>query len=269
MELSPKTNNPFEHNFYKRAQLADQMTVSGYINEAYTLATASLDALAEIWMNDFPDDKQDLEIEFRGKVPSSIRLARLFKKFLPSDSLASRVAVICFAEDWKFYYPEDAAIADRLLTRRMGDDPDERIRAYEMPKAHLDVSRDELVRECPELSTRSDLLNLVEEYEYGALLYTLYRCPLVHLGTSSSRTHGFTRGEEVWYCGSSNENDDRLAISFGPNLVTRWLRGIASGYVQTCLNKCVSPAKNLDARARHEHRFRSRWNEISKASHTS
>ncbi|MEM1292487.1 MAG: hypothetical protein AAGH67_13540 [Cyanobacteria bacterium P01_H01_bin.162] len=270
MASSPKTNNPFEHYFYKRAQLADHLANSGCLIDAYTLATASLDAIAEIWMHDFPQDNQNLKSELGvEKVPSSIRLARLFKKFIPSDSLASRVAVICFAEDWKLHHPEDAAIADSLLIKRMGDDPDPRIRDYEMPKAYLDVSRDELSRECPELAARSDLFDLSEHYEYGALLYTFYRCPLVHIGLTSNRTHGFTRGEEVWYCGSSDDNDNRLAIGFGPNLVTRWLRSVASGYVQVCIDKCVSPAQNLDAGADHETRFKRRWSKITKVSNAS
>jgi hypothetical protein len=229
-----------------------------------TLATASLDSIAEIWMHDFPCDSQRLERELGGKIPSSIRLARLFKTFIPGDALASRVAVICFAEDWKLHNPEDSVIADRLLDRRMGDSPYEGLRDYQRPTAYLDVSRDELSHECPELANRSDLFKLLEEYEYGSLLYTFYRCPLLHTGNISSRATGHTKGEEALYCASLDSTDDRHGIGFSPNLVTRWLRGVASGYVQMCIDQGVSPGQNLDTGADHEIRFRSRWSKISK-----
>jgi hypothetical protein len=76
MTFNPVSNDPFEHYFYKRAQLADDMTASGFALDAYTLATASLDTLAEIWFNDFPDTKQKLEKELGGTVPSGINLSR-------------------------------------------------------------------------------------------------------------------------------------------------------------------------------------------------
>jgi hypothetical protein len=164
-------------------------------------------------------------------VPSSIRLARLLKNFASNDPDASKVAVVCFAEDWKYYRPQDAQIADQLLSRRLSDSPYEFIRSHQPPKSYLDVSRDELIQECPDLKTNPRLFGLLEEYEYGALLYTFYRCPLVHLATGSRRAHGFTRGEEIMYYWSFYE-DGRITISFGPNLVTRWLRNVVSQQFQ-------------------------------------
>ena len=199
MTFTPVSNDPFEHYFYRRAQLADDMAASGSVVDAYTLATASLDALAEIWFNDFPDFKRKLESELGGSVPSSIRLARLLKNFVSDDPRVSKVAVVCFAEDWKYYRPQDAHIAEQLLSKRLSNNSNEFLRSHELPKSYLDVSRDELVQECPDLATRSGLFDLLEEYEYGSLLYTFYRCPLVHLATGSRRTHGFTRGEEIMY----------------------------------------------------------------------
>lgn len=262
MIFTPVSNDPFEHYFYKRAQLADDMAASGSTVDAYTLATASLDALAEIWFNDFPDVKRQLESELGGSVPSSIRLARLLKNFVSNDPRVSKVAVVCFAEDWKYYRPQDAHIADQLLSKRLSNNPDEFLRSHELPKSYLDVPRDELAQECPDLLTRHGLFDLLEEYEYGSLLYTFYRCPLAHLATGSRRTHGFTRGEEIMYYWSSYD-DDRITISFGPNLVTRWLRNVVSGYVQSCQEKGIVPAENLDAGTSQEKRFKRRWNRLT------
>ncbi len=262
MIFTPVSNDPFEHYFYKRAQLADDMATSGSVVDAYTLATASLDALAEIWLKDFPNDKRNLEKELGGNIPSSIRLARLLKKFASNDPHSRKVAVVCFAEDWKHYRPQDAHIAERLLSKRLSDNPNEFLRAYELPKSYLDVSRNELAHECPELTTRQDIFALAEEYEYGALLYTFYRCPLVHLATGSRRTHGFTRKEEIMYYWSSY-GDNRITISFGPNLVTRWLRNAVSGYVQSCQQVGIVPADNLDAGTNQEERLKRRWNKLT------
>src|SRR4028118_1825356 len=145
MTFNPISSNPFEHYFYIRAQLADDMASSGHVADAHTLATASLDALAEIWLHDFPDIKKKLEIELGGTIPGSIRLARLLKQFVINDARVSKVAVVCFAEDWKNNRPQDAQIADQLLSRRISDEP------RELPRAYLDVSRTELAQECSEL----------------------------------------------------------------------------------------------------------------------
>ena len=258
MTFTPVSNDPFEHYFYKRAQLADDMAASGSIVDAYTLATASLDALAEIWFNDFPDVKRKLESELGGNVPSSIRLARFLKNFVSADPRVSKVAVVCFAEDWKYHRPRDAHIADQLLSKRLSDNPN----SHELPKSYLDVSRDELAQECPDLATRPCLFDLLEEYEYGSLLYTFYRCPLVHLATGSGRIHGFARGEEIMYYWSSHKGD-RITIGFGPNLFTRWLRSVVSGYVQSCQKEGIIPADNLDAGTSQEERFKRRWNRLT------
>src|SRR6476469_6004857 len=166
MTFYPTSSNPFEHYFYERAQLADEMADRGHVTDSYTLSTASLDALAEIWLNDFPATKQKLESEVGGTIPASIRLTRFLKQFLPNDPRVSKMAVVCFAQDWKHYRPQDVQIADQLLNRRVSNDPDEFLRAHEPPKSYLDVSRAELAEECAELSSRPDLFNLAEEYEY-------------------------------------------------------------------------------------------------------
>jgi hypothetical protein len=261
MTFTPVSNDPFEHYFYKRAQLADDLATSGFLEDARILSAASLDALAEIWLNDFPDEKRNLESELGGRVPSSIRLARFLKKFSPNDPRVRKVAVICFAEDWKHYIPRDASIADRLLIKRLSNESDEFLRAHEMPKSYLDVSRDDLLRECPELNTHPDLFALMEEYEYGALLYTFYRCPLVHFSTHSKRIHGFARGQEISYKYSYDE-DNRITIGFGSDLITNWLRNAVSGYVQLCQQASIVPADNLDAGTSQELRFKKRWNRL-------
>jgi hypothetical protein len=191
------TTYPFEHYFYKQAQLADEIVASGSVSAAYTLATSSLDALAEIWLHDFPEVEEKFKQEFHGKVPASIRLARLLKQFIPNDPCVSKVAVVCFAEDWKHYLPQDSNIADQLLSKRINQD--HTVGEDEFPRTFLDKSRDELAKECPELARRSELLALAEEYEYGALLYSFYRCSLVHVATNSKRTHFYAKGEEIMY----------------------------------------------------------------------
>lgn len=260
MNFMPASNDPFEYYFYKRAQMADDMVASDSF-VAYTLATASLDALAEIWFNDFPEVKRKLNSEFGGTIPSSIRLARLLKEFVSDDPFVSKVAVVCFAEDWKYYRPQDTHIPDQLLSKRLSNHPDKFRKFHEQPKSYLDVSRNELKKECPDVEKHPDLFKLLEEYEYGSLLYTFYRCPLVHFATGSKRTHGFAEGEEVKYWSSSE--DDRTKISFGPNLVTRWLRNVVSGYVKSCQKEGIIPANNLDAGTVKEGRFKSRWNKLT------
>jgi hypothetical protein len=246
--------DPFEGYFYKRADLADQIAASGSVIDAYTLATASLDALAEIWLNDFPDAKKNLEIECGGSIPSSIRLTRLLKNFVSHDPRVSKVAVVCFAEDWKRYRPQEAHIAELLLNNRLSDDSDEFMRRYEPPKSSLDLSREELAKECPELAVRQDLFALAEEYEYGAFLYSFYRCPLVHSAIGSEQTNGYVTGEQIMYRGST--------IGFGINLVTRWLRDATSGYIQHCQQVGVTPANNINSGISQENRYKSRWNKL-------
>ncbi|TRV41633.1 MAG: hypothetical protein EWV53_19805 [Microcystis panniformis Mp_MB_F_20051200_S9] len=252
MTFNPVSSDPFGHYFYKRAELADEMILAGYVVEARILATAYLDALAEIWLHDFPNIKKKLEREFGGKVPGSIRLARFLKQFAVGDARVSKVAVICFAEDWKKHRPQDTDIANRLLNRRINNN------RHQLPSSYLDLSRDDLAQECPELNSRSDLYALAEEYEYGAILYSFYRCPLAHVATHSKRTHGFARREEVMYYWS-DDDDDSFTIGFGPNLATCWLRNLVSNYVLTCQQFGITPANSIDAGISHENRFRTRW----------
>ncbi|MCY7277539.1 MAG: hypothetical protein LH702_28335, partial [Phormidesmis sp. CAN_BIN44] len=87
-------------------------------------------------------------------------------------------------------------------------------------------------------------------------------CPLVHSATSSRRTHGFTRGEEIMYYWSYYE-DGRITISFGPKLVTRWLRDVVSGYVQSCQKEGIVPADALDAGTIQEKYFLKRWKRLA------
>lgn len=258
MTFYPTSINPFENYFQERAQLADEMASQGHATDSHTLSTASLDALAEIWLHDFPTTKQKLESELGGAIPASIRLARFLKQFVPNDPRVSKVAVICFAEDWKHYRPQDTQIANQLLYRRLSNNPDEFLRAHEPPKSYLDVSRAELAEECAEFGCRPDLFALAEEYEYGALLYSFYRCPLVHVATNSNRTHGFAKGEEVKYYWSLDVVGV-ATIGFGSSLATCWLRNAVSSYVQTCEQQNIVPANNINAGISQEDRFKKRW----------
>ena len=258
MKYIPLTTDPFEHSFYEYAQWLEE---AWSVTAANTLATSSLDALAGIWLHNFPDAKKKLQKEVGGTIPASIRLARFLKQFIPNDPDVNKVAVVCFAEDWKLYRPQDAHVADLIINKRVNKDPNDVFSGHEPPRAYLDVSRDELARECPELAANLDLLALAEEYEYGAILYSLYRCPLVHAATNSNRTHGFARGEKSMYYWSL-DGSGRVTIGFGTHLIIRWLRNAVTGYVQTCHQAGIIPASNIDAGSSQEERFKRLWSKI-------
>jgi hypothetical protein len=243
----------FEKYFHDRADLADELSRGGYALEASVLATTALDALAEIWVHDFPAEGKALDVEAGGRVSGSIRMARLVKRFAPAEPEAQKVAVVCFAEDWKRHVPAAAATADTLLKPRLG-----KFRG-ELPHSHQDVPRAALLAECPAITAGTKIAALVEEYEYAALLYRFYRCPTVHLGGSAKRTHGFTRDEEVMYMPL---HPGFTSVSFGPRLVTRWLRAVATGYATTCAAAGVTPAKDLDPGTREEESLRSKWSKV-------
>jgi hypothetical protein len=251
----------FEHYFHRRADVADQLTQLGGITDSLILATTALDALAKIWLHDFPETEKQLKLCYGGGIPESIRLSQLLKQFAPKDPDASKVAVVCFAEDWKLFRPEDSNLADQLLDKRLSNQPYPFLRSCDPPKSYLDVSLDDLEQECPRIAQNPKLRRITEEYEYGAILYNFYRCPLVHSSKSSDRTHGFTRGEEIMYYGSYVD-PDRTTISFGPNLITRWLRIVVTNYVQHCREQNVIPADNLDAGLLPEDKLKQRWNKL-------
>jgi len=251
MLKKPAYDNLFEGYFHRRADLADRLTQEGAVLEASTIATASLDALATIWLHDFPQEQQALNREFaEGKLPASIRMTRFLKKFASNDVDVRKVAVVCFAEDWKLHDSTQSAAADRLLVPRIGK------RRGELPRSYLDVPVETLLIEAPELRGNLNLLKMIEDYEYGALLYSFYRCPLVHHASSSRRSHGFTRGTEVMYMRLQRE---RTSISFGPALVTRWLRVAATGYVLACAAASLKPANNFHPGRDQEDRLAKRW----------
>jgi hypothetical protein len=161
--------------------------------------------------------------------------------------------VVCFAEDWKRHVPAAAAVADALLKPRLG-----KVHG-ELPHSYEDVPQSALLAECPAIGSATRLAALVEEYEYAALLYRFYRCPTVHLGGNARRTHGFTRNEEVMYMPLYR---GFTSISFGPQLVTRWLRAVATGYVAACFGAGVIPAEDMDPGDREEENLRSKWSKL-------
>lgn len=50
---------PFENYFLRRADIADRLTNLGAITDSLILGTTALDALAKIWLHDFPETKKD------------------------------------------------------------------------------------------------------------------------------------------------------------------------------------------------------------------
>jgi hypothetical protein len=241
----------FEAYFYQRATVADGLTDLGWALDACTLAAAAIDALASIWLGDFPEQAALISAELGGALPASIRLTRFVKRFSAPDSNARNIAVVCFAEDWKRHDADALEYANRLLEKRT--------RKYCLPFSHLDVDIDRLLVEAPELSDRPGLIRMSEDYEYGALIYSLYRCPLIHQTSLSRRTHGFARGEEVMYMAADAE---RTTISFGPKLITRWLRESVSGYVRVCAERGIRPAGSLVPGLEQEDKLQNRWQRL-------
>jgi hypothetical protein len=259
--ISKDAHFSFENYFHSRADVADQLYSTGASTDAEILATTALDALAKIWFHDFPTTQGELQRHYGGGVPESTRLSLLLKHFAKDDSDAAKVAVVCFAEDWKLFCSEGSASADQLLDRRLSNNSNEFLRNHELPKSYLDVPLAELEKECPQITQNPKLRRVAEEYEYGALLYRLYRCPLVHSAKGSDRTHRFARGERVMYCWS-DVDPERTTISFSLNLITRWLRTVSTNYVQFCREQSVIPAENLNAGLSSEANLERRWSKI-------
>ncbi len=120
----------------------------------------------------------------------------------------------------------------------------------------------ELLRECPAIARQPKLAALTEEYEYPALLYRFVRSPLVHFGTSSSRTHGFVRGDEVFYMPLAHGT----TIGIGIGVVTGWLRAAVYHYVALCEQHRVRPATGIDAGRGGEERIESKWKAVASKS---
>lgn len=245
----------FKNYFLHRADVADQLAMHGELICSQILTTTALDALAKIWFHDFPEREKNLKKYYVQNYSEAIRLSLLLKEFAQSDPDASKVAVICFAEDWKRYRPEETSLANQLLSTRLSND------LYELPRSYLDVPIDKLMQECPQISQNQELLRIAEEYEYGAMLYKFFRCPLVHSSTSSNRTHGYTREEEIMYHWSDVDTS-QTTVSFGPKLISRWLRTVAINYVQLCRDKAVIPANKLDAGLIPENKLKKRWENL-------
>jgi hypothetical protein len=230
----------FENFFVQRAFTADTLKSA----DSFIISTVSLDSLAEIWLNDFPHFSKDLNKQYGGKIPGNIRLSKFLKNFANDDPNVCKVAVVCFAEDLKKYIPVATNISEKLLDKRIPPDD------WGLAQSYLDVSIEELFEECPELTqltqlTQIDTLKrIIEEYEYGSILYVFYRCSLVH--KLSAYTHGFCIKEEIRY--NSSPYNDRWLIGFGPQLITRWLRIATSNYVQFCRDNKVIPGDGIDLR---------------------
>jgi hypothetical protein len=177
----------FREYFNAQADVADELYRNDHTINCYITATAAIDALAEIWKSDFPAEAQALSREFGGTVPSSIRMARFVRKFA-ADPVAEKIAVICFAEDALRFKPTIApSEVAALLRSRIESKPGV------LPRVDLDVDLAALTREAPTLLGNPEVRKLVEEYFYPALLYSLYRCPVVHTLGWSKRTHGWVR----------------------------------------------------------------------------
>lgn len=244
----------FRDYFNAQAHLADELYRNHHPINCYITATAAIDALAEIWESDFPEEAQALSREFGGTVPGSIRMARFIRKFA-ADPKAEKVAVICFAEDALRFAPTiEPGEVTSLLRSRWSGEPNTR------PPSDRDVDLAALSLEAPSLLANPAVLGLVEEYFYPALLYSLYRCPMVHTLSCSKQMHGFAHNDEVGYMPLEA---DSTSIGFGPDLVTHWLRASLNGYVDFCERAGVKPAGNIDPGADNEGRLRRKWGRLT------
>ena len=250
--METSDNEYFERFFHDRAVAADDLHERGFRVEANIVATTAIDALAEVWLHDFPMERQVMDAEFRGRVSPAIRFTRFLKRFAAGAPHTQKVAVVMFADDMKRQAPTLRDLADTILAPRGGSLPGE------LPRAYLDISKHELLRTYPVIVEVPGLAALVEDYEYGALLYRFVRSPLVHFGSGSQRTHGFTQKDEVFYM----PLERGLALGFGIGVVTSWLRTAATAYTTMCTNAGIRPATNLETGREGEDRLAARWERI-------
>jgi len=245
----------FREYFAEHADLADALYQSGHTLICYVTATAAIDALAAIWLTDFPTDAANMRTEFGGTPPSAVRMARFVRRFAAGDPRTEKIAVVRFAEDAKRMASLGVATAevDALLAARMP-----KMRG-QLPPSHLDLDLSGLAREAPTLMGKPAVRRLAEEYQYPALLYSLYRCPTVHTFGWSKQTQGFVRNEEIMYM---NLHKGFTSIGFGPKLATNWLRHSLDGYLEHCARAGVKPAGNMNAGAEHEDIMRRKWAKI-------
>lgn len=243
----------FRDYFNAQADVADELYRNDHTINCYMTATAAIDALAEIWQSDFPADATALRREFSGTVPPAIRMARFVREFA-ADPRAEKIAVICFAEDALRFKPTIApSEVAALLRSRIESEPGV------LPRADLDVDLAALALEAPALLGNPEVRILLERYSYPALLYSLYRCSVVHTLGWSKRTHGWVRNDDVMYI---KDESDFTSIGFGPDLVTHWLRASLSGYLDECARVGVEPAGNIDPGAVYERNLPNIWRKV-------
>lgn len=246
----------FASHFHDRAALGEELHQRGFAVDAKIVVATALDALGEIWLHDFAADEAALRKESGGTISSARRMARLVKRFAVGAPHHDRVAVVLFAEDWAANVPAAAADAEVLLAPRR---PQMR---GEFPHAHLDVSAQEVMRECPALSGQPALQAILEEYEYPALFYRFVRSALVHYGSGSRRTHGFTRHDEVFYLPLGHGT----TIGFGIGVAAGWLRTAVDGYVALCTRENIRPATSIDSGVKGEKDLRAKWDHVARQS---
>jgi hypothetical protein len=237
--------DPFEEYYHRRADIADKVEDLGHTHDALILAATAFDAIAAAWARQFPADQKEPGV---GNISEAIRAARLMKRFAPRTPHAGRIAVICFAEDWK-RHGNGGADAEQLLARRVTKPP-------ELPGSDGDVLIDTLIAECPLIDSTPELRSLVEEYEYPALFYRFYRSARAHNGQGAWRTHQFVRPDEVSYLPWRRPV---MSIGIGTKVVTRWVREVASGYAEACKAAGREAADDVDPGASGEELIKGRW----------
>lgn len=241
--------DPFEQFFKNKSKIALRLHKNNHHQECYTLLTTTLESLSQIWLKDFKEDKKQIIEEQRTIYPEDkiknaharLAITRLLKKFAPHAPYSKHVSVIMFAEDWRRNIPEDANIANSLLNKRIST-------TGALPDQSQDITAEELIAEITSYRTidRKDILaDIIERYEYGALVYKLYRCPLVHNNNPSKLTHGFVQEDEIRYmyqdintATQSFEPQSRpIRIGFGPKIISKWIDTISEECVKLFQDK--------------------------------
>lgn len=240
----------FREYFEDQAAVADDLCERGFVLNACITATAAIDALAEIWGRDFPIEASALSREFGGSVPGAARMSRFVATLFSKDPRTAHVSVLRFAEDASRFAPglATAEVTALLAARRVGPN--------EMPSESLDCDMAALTLEAPLLMSNANVRRLAVEYQYPGLLYSLYRCPMVHTFGCSKQTHGFAKIDEVSYM---SLQPGFTSVGFGPCLMTNWLRGALAGYVDKCAAAKIKPAACMDPGHDQENRLQSRW----------
>lgn len=246
----------FESYFHERAALAEQLFRDSWREEAYLVATVALDALAQIWVHDSQRGglRPPLAAPTTGRPSSALRMNALLDVFAPADEHAGKVAVVLFAEDMRRLRLDLAAVAQRLLDRRVETEgPPTAVTFRASPLVHLDCTVADLAQEEPELERR--LLDVAQHYRYPAFAYRFLRSSAVHAGLRGARVNRFADKQpddvvDYFPAWVGPRGDVRpISLGIGLGVLSRWVRTVVSAYVRACHDPADGFDPSSDAQA--------------------